>query len=126
MSPISKTLHHQQVTRASPIIGEEENSIECELAGVGSAISQASSSHRQESSLAKSSGLGGRGGNDPVAAAAAAAAAIEYELNSWNLQLNNTLNKIMESSSNAIVIGNKRTLSPITDTSEEESHDLNG
>ena len=124
MSPISKISHHQQATRASPNIGEEENSIECELAGVGSAIS--GSSHRQESSLTKSSGLGGRGGNDPVAAAAAAAAAIEYELNSWNLQLNNTLNKIMESSSNAIVIGNKRTLSPITDTSEEESHDLNG
>lgn len=69
---------------------------------------------------------------------AAAAAAIEYELNSWNLQLNNTLNKIMESaaaaaaastpSTNPVIvgIGTKRTLSPITDTSEEESNEING
>lgn len=50
---------------------------------------------------------------------------IEYELNNWNLQLNNTLNKIMESTQINPIVG-KRTLSPITDTSEEESHDING
>jgi hypothetical protein len=48
---------------------------------------------------------------------------IEYELNNWNQQLNNTLNKIMEASSNQPP---KRVLTPITDTSEEEYNDKDG
>ncbi|CAF0722221.1 unnamed protein product, partial [Brachionus calyciflorus] len=44
---------------------------------------------------------------------------IEYELRNWNQQINNSLNKIMESATQQ----SKRPLSPITDTSEEESSD---
>ncbi|RNA20283.1 hypothetical protein BpHYR1_031899 [Brachionus plicatilis] len=46
---------------------------------------------------------------------------IEYELSNWNQQINNSLNKIMESANQS---QNKRSLSPITDTSEEESDSL--
>lgn len=42
---------------------------------------------------------------------------IEYELTNWNKQINNSLNKIMESVNQN---QNNRSLSPITDTSEEE------
>jgi hypothetical protein len=63
-------------------------------------------------------------------------ARIEYELNNWNLQLNQTL-KIMESTnapgssgSNSSAgnnnQGGKRALTPITDTSEEESNGQSG
>jgi hypothetical protein len=53
-------------------------------------------------------------------------ARIEYELNNWNLQLNQTL-KIMESSNvNNVNNQTKRALTPITDTSEEESNGLTG
>ena len=63
---------------------------------------------------------------------------IEYDLNNWNLQLNNTINKLMESSNNssrntaannnnnANCTLNKRALTPITDTSEEESNGATG
>lgn len=46
---------------------------------------------------------------------------IEYELTNWNQQINNSLNKIMEIANQS---QNKRSLSPITDTSEEESDSL--
>ena len=45
---------------------------------------------------------------------------LEYELNNWNNQLNNSLNKIMDSPNIKPV---KRALTPITDTSEEESQE---
>ena len=45
---------------------------------------------------------------------------LEYELSNWNNQLNNSLNKIMEVTHNKPA---KRALTPITDTSEEESQE---
>ncbi len=48
---------------------------------------------------------------------------IDYELNNWNQQLNNSLNKIMEASN---IQPPKRVLTPITDTSEEEYNDKEG
>ncbi len=55
---------------------------------------------------------------------------LEYELSDWNNQLNNSLNKMLlvennnGNNSNANGKPTKRALTPITDTSEEESQEM--